>query len=263
MSRSELLSLVRETRRSLLVLEEEGGFLPKVDSRRACGVAGTVPLPAVPGEKSGGPMGSPGAAEWEALKKEVGDCRKCPLGRVRIQAVFGVGNPQAQVMFIGEGPGYEEDRRGEPFVGRAGQLLDKILASIGLNRQVVYIANVVKCHPMIDPSDPEKRGNDRPPAPEEIEACRGYLERQIRHIRPRILVPLGSVAARAILRTSQGISGLRGRWYDYPDPGFSDLSLRVLPTYHPAALLRNPELKKEVWQDMKLLKKEIEAKSVN
>jgi uracil-DNA glycosylase family 4 len=194
----------------------------------------------------------------DALAKEVESCRKCPLGYSRLRPAFGVGSPDAKVMFIGEGPGFEEDHRGEPFVGKAGQLLDKILESIGLSRRTVYIANIVKCHPMVNPENPEIRGNDRPPSPEEMAACRPYLDRQIELIRPRVIVTLGNVPARVLLNTSAGITSLRGKWREY-DRGLMGEPIRLLPTYHPAALLRNPNLKKEVWEDMKALKKELES----
>ncbi|MBI4055989.1 MAG: uracil-DNA glycosylase [Elusimicrobia bacterium] len=185
------------------------------------------------------------------LSQEVASCQKCPLGSTRIQTVFGVGSPLAKVMFVGEGPGYEEDRQGEPFVGKAGKLLDNILTSIGLSRKTVYIANIVKCHPMTDPSHPEARGNDRPPTGEEIAACKSYLDRQIELIRPKVIVTLGASASKTLLSTSLGITSLRGKWYTYG-------TAKLLPTYHPAALLRDPNLKKDVWKDMKSLKKELE-----
>lgn len=189
--------------------------------------------------------------ELARLSAEVEACRKCPLGATRIKPAFGVGSPTAEVMFIGEGPGYEEDRQGEPFVGKAGQLLDKILAAIGLSRETVYIANVVKCHPMLDPGQPDKRGNDRPPTPEEMAACRGYLEAQISLVRPRALVALGATAAKCLLATDDGVGRLRGRWHD-----FSGTPLLV--TYHPAALLRDETYKRPVWEDMKTLKARLE-----
>ncbi|MBI4424150.1 MAG: uracil-DNA glycosylase, partial [Elusimicrobia bacterium] len=158
--------------------------------------------------------------------------------------------------FVGEGPGFQEDHIGEPFVGKAGQLLDNILAAIGLSRDTVYIANVVKCHPMKDPAQPESRGNDRPPAPEEIEACRPYLEEQLRRIAPRFVVALGAVAARALLREETGIKKIRGQWRELAVPGLPR-PLRLLPTFHPAALLRDPSLKREVWTDMKSLRQEL------
>jgi uracil-DNA glycosylase len=180
----------------------------------------------------------------EAYRKEIENCVKCPLGKTRIKFVFGVGNPAARLMFIGEGPGYEEDRRGEPFVGKAGQLLTKIIEAMGMKREDVYIANIVKCHPMVDPSDPEKHGNDRPPTPEETAACRPYLDRQIELIKPRVICTLGASSTKTLLSTEAGISTLRGRYFDYK-------GTPLMPTYHPAALLRNPSLKKDVWEDMK------------
>ena len=235
--RMELLETVRQARCTILKAQEEGRV----------GVAIRRSICVSPFEL------------WEELKKRVETCRRCPLGNHRLRAVFGTGSPNAQVMWVGEGPGYEEDHRGEPFVGKAGQLLDAILASIGLDRRKVYITNVVKCHPMVDSSDPEKRGNDRPPTPEEMEICRGYLENQCRMIRPKVLVTLGAVATRALLKTSEGITSLRGKWRQWSVPDSGGWSARILPTYHPAALLRNPSLKKDVWQDMKNLKKEMET----
>lgn len=205
------------------------------------------------------------AERLERLRAHIGDCRRCPLGASRIKLAFGVGNPNARVMFVGEGPGYAEDRQGEPFVGPAGQLLDKILTATGLSRhatvpaaQWVYIANVVKCHPMIDPTDNTKRGNDRPPTPEEMSVCGPFLMAQIRVIRPAFLVTLGNTAGKALLKTEEGISKFRGRWRDFTPPDGGP-TIRLLPTYHPAALLRNPNLKKDVWEDMKLLKAALDA----
>lgn len=196
------------------------------------------------------------AEVFAELSEKIKTCRACPLGAARIQAVPGVGSHDAQVMFIGEGPGFDEDHKGEPFIGRSGKLLDKIMESIGLSRENVYIANIVKCHPMVDPSDPEKRGNDRPPSPEEIEACRGWLDTQIRTIAPRFLVTLGAVPARVLLGDSTPISKIRGVWRDY-EPGAGAAKVRLLPTFHPAALLRNPDLKRDVWADMKNLREEM------
>ena len=166
-----------------------------------------------------------------------------------VQASMRDARSPADVLFIGEGPGYQEDREGEPFVGPAGQLLDKILASIGLSRQTVYIANIVKCHPMKDPSTPEARGNDRPPTPEEAAACRPFLDEQIAAVNPRVIVTLGATAARELLGVSS-ITRERGRWREYN-------GIKALPTFHPAALLRDESLKKDVWMDMKALKAEL------
>jgi DNA polymerase len=198
------------------------------------------------------------AERLEKLYKDtIGDCHLCPLGDTRKKIVFGVGNPESPVLFVGEGPGFDEDRQGEPFVGKAGQLLDKIMAAINLDRKTAYIANIVKCHPMVDPADPEKRGNDRPPELAEIEQCLPFLKEQIRIIRPKVIVALGAVAARTLLSTTEGITRLRGnvRAVEF-FPG--DEPIAVLPTYHPAALLRNPDLKKDVWTDMKRLREMIQ-----
>ncbi len=198
------------------------------------------------------------APSLEILRKNsIGDCHLCPLGDTRIKLVFGTGNPETDVMFVGEGPGYDEDRKGEPFVGKAGQLLDKIMGAIGLDRTKVYIANIVKCHPMVDASQPEKRGNDRPPAPEEIEKCRPFLIEQIKIIQPKIIVTLGGTATKALLRTNQGITAARGKLFDL-SVDESTPPIKVLPTFHPAALLRDETLKKPVWEDMKLLRNLLE-----
>jgi DNA polymerase len=182
----------------------------------------------------------------EELHKTIQGCRKCPLGKSRLTAVPGDGNPKAKLLFIGEGPGFDEDHQGLPFIGRAGQLLTKIIEAMGLKRSDVFIANIVKCHPMIDPSDPEKRGNDRPPQPEEVEACTPYLDAQIDIIKPQFICLLGGSATKALLKIETGISKVRGEFREYR-------GVPVMPTYHPAALLRDPSLKKDVWNDMKKL----------
>lgn len=171
--------------------------------------------------------------------QEIKNCKKCPLHRARTNFVFGVGNQNAKVMFIGEAPGREEDLQGEPFVGRAGQLLDKILAAISFKREEVYIANILKCRP------PENRD----PLPDEIEMCQPYLLEQIRIIQPKIICALGRIAGQTLLKTKQTLGQLRGKIHDYDGAKF-------LVTYHPAALLRYPQYKKATWEDVKLLKKE-------
>ncbi|MCA6071819.1 MAG: uracil-DNA glycosylase, partial [Endomicrobium sp.] len=148
------------------------------------------------------------------------------------------------LMFIGEGPGYDEDHKGEPFIGRAGQLLTKVIEAMGKTRETVYIANIVKCHPMIDPSNPEKRANDRPPTSEEMEVCRHYLDMQLGIIKPKIIVTLGASSTKGLLNNGESISKIRGAVKEYN-------GIKLIPTYHPAALLRNPSLKKFVWGDMK------------
>jgi DNA polymerase len=190
----------------------------------------------------------------QEMAGEVSSCKKCPLHKSRKNAVLGEGDPQARLMFIGEGPGFDEDRLGRPFVGRSGQLLDKILSAMSLKREEVYITNIVKCHPMIDPSSPDKRGNDRKPESEETNACLPYLERQIELIEPEIICSLGASSAVTLTGLQVPIGKLRGRFYDYK-------GIKLMPTFHPAALLRNPILKKDVWDDMKLIMKELQAGS--
>jgi uracil-DNA glycosylase family 4 len=172
----------------------------------------------------------------EAVRADIGPaCSRCKLhGLGRRQIVFGVGNPSAELMFVGEAPGADEDEQGIPFVGRAGQLLTKIIEAIDLKREDVYIANVIKCRPP---------GN-RNPEPDEVETCEPFLFQQIDIIKPKVVVALGAFAARALLRTLDPISRLRGRVYDYR-------GAKLVPTFHPAYLLRNPSSKREVWEDMK------------
>ncbi|MBI4666286.1 MAG: uracil-DNA glycosylase [Nitrospinae bacterium] len=176
----------------------------------------------------------------ENLRAEVVVCAKCPLGNLRTQAVFGVGNPYARLMFVGEAPGADEDRLGEPFVGRAGQLLTDMIGAMGLKRADVYIANVLKCRPP---------GN-RTPAPEEVEHCEPYLLRQIDIIKPEIICALGAVAATTLLKTGTPISRMRGKIHDYH-------GVPLVPTYHPAYLLRNPAAKKDTWEDLKVVMKQL------
>lgn len=217
-----------------------------------------VPPKAAAAKSSAVAMPTPAVAvkprSLDEISAEIRACRRCPLGATRLNAVPGVGSATASVMFIGEGPGFQEDHRGEPFVGRSGQLLDKILAAIGLSRQTVYIANVVKCHPMKDPTNPESHGNDRKPSPEEIAACRGFLDEQIRLIAPRALVTLGAVPLSVLLPDEDSITRVRGKWRLYKLSG-GGAGVKLMPTFHPAALLRNPNLKIDVWKDMKELRR--------
>lgn len=191
--------------------------------------------------KAWGPSGSgrhQGPENLEAILSDLADCRSCKLSSARNHVVFGSGNPRARLVFVGEGPGYDEDRVGEPFVGKAGQLLTKIIQAIQMTRDEVYICNIVKCRP------PENRN----PEADEITACLPYLKRQIQAIQPDFICALGTVAAQTLLETKTPVSRLRGRFFDLE-------GVRVLPTYHPAFLLRNPEKKREVWEDMQLLMK--------
>lgn len=216
-----------------------------------------APMPAVEAEAAGGRASSGQAMEAAAsapvlvspeallepdgalkgLCDEIGDCTRCKLhtqGRSRV--VFGVGNPRAELMFAGEAPGQDEDRQGIPFVGRAGQLLTKIIEAMGMRREDVYIANVIKCRPP---------GN-RNPEPDEVATCEPFLFRQIDIIEPKVIVALGTFAAKTLLRTNDPISKLRGRAYEYR-------GVKLVPTFHPAFLLRSPQFKRETWEDMKIV----------
>jgi len=173
----------------------------------------------------------------ESHEKAINCCQKCPLGETRTKFVYGVGNPHAGIMFVGEAPGRDEDLKGEPFVGRAGQLLDKILAAINFKRGDVYIANILKCRP------PENRD----PQPAEMELCLPHLMEQINIIRPKIICALGRISAQALLKTSTPLSKLRLRWHEFNHIPF-------IVTYHPAALLRFPDYKKDCWEDVKMLR---------
>jgi DNA polymerase len=219
-------------------------------------------LPLSTGERE---QGSP---TLEEVRKALGDCRRCKLHRTRRTLVFGEGNKKAELMIIGEGPGFEEDVQGRPFVGKAGQLLTNILLSIHLQREEVYITNIIKCRP------PQNRN----PEPDEIQSCYPFLLKQIQAIQPQTICALGTFAAQTLLKTDAKITTLRGKFYEFtplerPAPlaesrlrdrkgeaealsfltGFA--GIKVFPTYHPAYLLRNPERKREVWEDMKQIAK--------
>ncbi len=179
-------------------------------------------------------------AELAALRDEALACTRCRLAGTRTNVVFGVGSPTAELMFVGEAPGRDEDVKGEPFVGRAGQLLTDIIKAMKLTREEVYIANVIKCRP------PENRN----PEPDELEECRPFIRRQVALIRPRVIVTLGRFGLQSLTEKSYAISSVRGQWLDYD-------GIRLMPTYHPAYLLRNPAAKKDVWTDMKKVMAEL------
>lgn len=185
------------------------------------------------------------AGSLEELRAAIGDCRRCKLCAGRTHIVFGVGNPRARLMFVGEGPGRDEDLQGEPFVGRAGQLLNDIITKgIGLKREDVYIANVVKCRP------PENRN----PEPDEVAACEPFLKKQIDLVRPEIIVGLGKFAVQTLLQSKAPITKVRGNWHRYH-------GIKLMPTFHPAYLLRNPADKKLVWEDIKKVIKELRGEN--
>jgi DNA polymerase len=190
------------------------------------------------------------AAALKVIREDLGDCTRCKLYKGRTKIVFGVGNPSAELMFVGEGPGADEDAQGEPFVGRAGQLLNNMILAMGLQREDVYIANVVKCRPP---------GN-RTPEPDECETCSPFLMRQIAAIKPKVVVALGATAARNLLAMNSSLGDLRGRWYDFKPAGApgNDSAwpgARLAVTYHPAYLLRDPRQKGEAWKDLQMVMK--------
>ncbi len=209
-----------------------------MEFERICGAAerfsqerSDVPIP----ERARSSSGS-----LDELAREASQCRECGLAETRRNVVFGSGSPKARLMFIGEAPGEDEDLKGQPFVGRAGTLLTKIIEAMGLKRTDVYIANILKCRPP---------GN-RQPLPTEILACAGYLRRQIAAIRPRVICTLGKFASQALLKTDEPITSLRGTFRELD-------GVKVMPTFHPAYLLRNPADKRLVWEDMKKVMKEL------
>jgi len=176
----------------------------------------------------------------EAIRADIGDCQRCKLARTRTHIVYGSGNPNAELVFVGEAPGFEEDQQGLPFVGAAGQLLTKIIESMGVKREDVYICNILKCRP------PDNRN----PEPDEVFSCSPFLKRQIAAIQPKVVCCLGKFAAQTMLRSADSITRLRGRFHDID-------GMRVIATFHPAYLLRSPEKKREVWEDMKQIRAEL------
>jgi uracil-DNA glycosylase family 4 len=216
------------------------GLRHYLEEERAMGLEGWPKSSAPPREKaSSPPPPSPSSSSLKEVREELGDCRRCKLHSTRTNIVFGAGNPRALLVFVGEGPGRDEDLQGKPFVGLAGQLLTKIIQAIQLTREEVYIANIIKCRPP---------GN-RNPEPDEIQACEPFLIKQLEAIRPKLICALGTFAAQTLLKTEERISLLRGRFHQYQ-------GIPLMPTYHPAYLLRNPQFKRDVWEDMKKIKKE-------
>ncbi|RNC64958.1 MAG: uracil-DNA glycosylase [Desulfuromonadales bacterium] len=197
----------------------------------------STPLPVVP---EAGAAPDPVSETLDAIRNELGECQRCQLGASRTSLVYGVGSPRARLVFVGEAPGRDEDLRGEPFVGEAGQLLTKIIQAMGYARDEVYICNVLKCRPP---------GN-RNPHPEEIEQCAPFMLRQVKAIGPVVVVALGTFAAQTLLGSKEPISKLRGRFHDYH-------GIPLMPTFHPSFLLRNPAMKREVWEDMKQVMKKL------
>lgn len=202
------------------------------------------PAPDRTASPAGSESGRDSAAAMQGVRDDLGDCVRCKLHRYRTQIVFGTGNVNADLMFVGEAPGADEDRQGVPFVGRAGQLLTRIIEAIGLTREQVYIANIIKCRP------PDNRN----PEPDEIAHCSPFVLRQIALIQPRVICALGKFAAQTLLETQAPISQLRGKF-------FAGFGTKVMPTFHPSFLLRNPSAKREVWEDMKAIRRYLDSRS--
>ena len=183
----------------------------------------------------------------EVLNEKICNCKKCPLGKTRLNFVFGVGNPNADVVVVGEAPGSEEDKQGKPFVGRAGQLLTDILKAINFTREEVFICNILKCRP------PDNRN----PLPEEIFQCEPYLMKQLELIKPKLILAVGTFAGQTLLKLKEPLGKMRGKFYDFQ---IGDIKAKLMVTYHPAALLRNPHWKKPTWEDVQLFRKEYDKK---
>ena len=246
-ARTELRSIADSLQHYVEVLKEAGidGLPQTLHMSTPQAQPQAQPQPAGPTEDglTAPPADSDGSApdSLTALRDAIGDCRRCKLCEHRTQIVFGVGDPHAELVFVGEGPGADEDLRGEPFVGRAGQLLTEIITKgMKMRREEVYIANVVKCRPP----------RNRNPETDEIAACEPFLRKQIELIQPRIIIALGAFAAQTLLQTKTPISRLRGVWHTYQDT-------KLMPTLHPAYLLRNPRDKRLVWQDIKAVLREM------
>ena len=240
------MPVAEETLRELLASRPVPG--PAVPPRRSAGAPASRPVPPRPAAPAVSPGPAPSAApdfppqdplplpmaDLEALRAEVCRCRRCPLAATRLNPVPGEGDPHARLMFIGEGPGADEDRQGRPFVGAAGQLLDKMIAAMQFRREEVYIANIVKCRPP----------RNRAPMPEEAEMCLPFLHEQIRLVHPEVIVLLGATAVHYLLKRQEGIMRLRGRWLEYG-------GIPAMPTFHPAFLLRQEQAKRDAWEDLK------------
>lgn len=226
-----VFQILRDIRNTLYYLKQIGstGFDCSPEGLRTLDHLGSPALP--------GPVGR---ETLTGIRDDLGDCTRCRLCHTRTHIVFGEGNPNAQLMFVGEGPGFAEDRSGSPFVGAAGQLLTRIIAAMKLSRERVYICNIVKCRP------PDNRN----PEPDEIRQCLPFLKRQVAAVRPLAICALGSVAAQTLLETEAPISRLRGRFQSF-------MGIPLMPTFHPAYLLRNPEKKREVWEDVQQIMKKL------
>jgi DNA polymerase len=216
----ELFGIIEALKQNINILKESGmTYIPRQEHEK--------------GQKNNRNDEANSQIFLDEIRREIGDCIRCKLCHGRTNIVFGVGHPSARLVFVGEGPGAEEDKQGEPFVGRAGQLLTKMIGAMGLSREEVYICNVVKCRPP----------QNRDPEPDEVLACGPFLKKQLATIKPEIIVGLGRYACQTLLETTVPMSRLRGTWHAYE-------GIKFMPTFHPAYLLRNPPAKKEAWQDL-------------
>ena len=248
--RDELLQIARQAKEHVAWLERGGvvglpvGQQPPTPSavrHPPSAPEQARPSAPPPSGAEGGGRTADGASALALVRAELGDCQRCKLAGKRTNIVYGVGNPDAPLVFVGEAPGADEDRTGEPFVGAAGQLLTKMIEAMGLGREDVYICNILKCRPP---------GN-RNPEPDEIAECEPFLKKQLAAIRPRMIVTLGKFAAQCLLRSDAPISRLRGTWKAYE-------GIPLMPTYHPAFLLRTPSAKREVWADLQEVMRELD-----
>ncbi len=228
-------------RQTIRILTEAGETLRYLAASGCRGVAGDPETISIL-RKWEGIEANPMKESLDDIRRDLGDCRRCKLCEGRTHIVFGEGDAAAKLVFVGEGPGSDEDRQGRPFVGRAGKLLTDIIRAMGLQRESVYICNIIKCRPP----------RNRNPETDEIRACVPFLERQLDAIRPRFICALGTFAAQTLLETTTPISRLRGRFHEYR-------GIRLMPTFHPAYLLRNPEKKRAVWEDVQQLMKVYDA----
>jgi len=235
--RNELLELAGALKDHILSEKESRSGTCRLYLKGDLDMLSSMPVDTVP---NNGAIRVP-SVTLEGIRAELGDCTRCKLHGGRSHIVFGEGNPRADLVFVGEAPGGDEDRQGRPFVGRAGQLLTDIIKAMGLKRDAVYICNILKCRP------PENRN----PEPGEITACEPFLVKQLQSIQPRMICALGKFAAQTLLKTDTAISALRGRFHSYH-------GIRLMPTYHPAYLLRNPGAKKQVWEDVQMIMKELQ-----
>jgi DNA polymerase len=244
--RDQLLALVRQVKEHAAWLERGGiTAVPRATAATPAPQApkpASTPPPRIADPQQDNASDQPiGKVRLQVVREDLGDCQRCKLAPMRTNIVYGVGSPDAPLVFVGEAPGADEDRTGEPFVGAAGQLLTKMIEAMGFSRDEVYIANILKCRPP---------GN-RNPEPDEIAACEPFLKRQLAAIRPRMIVTLGKFAAQCLLRSDAPISKLRGAWHEYE-------GIPLMPTFHPAFLLRTPSAKREVWTDLQKVMAELD-----